>query len=119
MGSPGPGTGFEPGVAAGAVDLGWHRHEVEPAGGADELPDLLLRRWHRGSRPRSRSAPWVWTMGSATPVGLTRFSMMLRMVSICSAVGVDAVLGDGLVLAAQAALEVEAQAGLGELGRAR
>ena len=57
-----------------------------------------------------RSVPWVWTTGSATPYWLMRFSMIVRIVFMSSAR--DALVSGRqcAVLAAQATLEVKAEA---------
>ena len=56
-----------------------------------------------------RSLPWVWTIGSATPYWLMRFSMMVRMSASASGVTGDVVGRQRAVLAAQTALQVEAE----------
>ena len=69
-----------------------------------------------GSSTTTRSEPWVWTTGSETPVEFTRRSMMSRIVGQVARARELAVLGQGLVLDAEAALEVEAQLRLDHRG---
>ena len=66
-----------------------------------------------GSSMTTRSLPWTRTTGSDTPVVFTRRSMMSLMTPMPRASG-HAVLGQGLVLDPQAALEVEPELGLDE-----
>ena len=57
------------------------RHEVEPAGLADE-PRTASGSVTPGSSTTTRSVPWVVTTGSETPVVLTRRSTMSLMIAM-------------------------------------
>ena len=68
-----------------------------------------------GSSTTTRSVPWTTTIGSDTPVELTRRSMMSRIVFMAAASGTLLADRQRPVLHPQTALEVEPELGLEDL----